>query len=65
MKGRFIEVCNRWGLKVSGDESKVMALGRGGGLVCKLTVDGRRLEHVAEFICTRFIKQSPELSDFL
>ena len=49
MMGRFAEVCRKGGLKVNAGNSKRMVLNGEEGLVCKVHVDGLRLEHVSEF----------------
>ena len=46
---RFVEVCERKGLKVNTSKRKVMVLNGKEGLECEVYVDGIRLEHVSEF----------------
>ena len=38
--GCFVEVCRRRGLKVNAGNSKVMLLGREGGVECKVSAHG-------------------------
>ena len=48
MVGRFVEVCNRRGLKFNAGKSKVIVMNREEGLECEVHIDGVRLEHVSE-----------------
>ena len=47
--GRFVEVCRRRGLKVSGGKSKVMEMNGEEGLESEVHGDGVRLKHASEF----------------
>ena len=47
--GRFVEACERIGLKVHPSKSMVMVLGGEEGVECEVCEDGMRLEYVPEF----------------
>ena len=46
LKGSFVEVCKRRGLKVTVDKSKVTALGGEERSICEVVVDGRQFENI-------------------
>ena len=49
MIGHFVKLCKRKGLKVDGDEIKVIGKGGEEESVCEVSVEGKQLKHVFGF----------------